>query len=145
MATQQENVEVKDPTFGLNNFHEPKILSVKETFVRNMLLILFGKPGFYPSQPQLGMNIGQYIYDFEGEIDTNEIKTELVRQCGDFLPEVEANNFDVYFLEKNDRRYLLFSLPLIVDDKTMNMALGVTTSVNGVLIYNFIENKRQLI
>lgn len=139
-----ENI-VRDPTFGLNNFREPKILSVKETYVRNILLLLFGKPGFYPSQPELGMDIGQYVYGFEDEIEPEAIKSELLRQCAEFLPEVEAGNFDVYFIYRENKRILLFSLPLIIDDKTMNMALGVTTNSKGLLIYNFIENKRQLI
>ncbi len=141
----EESTDVKDPTFGLNNFHEPKILSVRETLVRNILLILFGKPGFYPSQPELGMDIGKYVYSFEDTIDSDKIKSDLVQQCSEFLPEVEAGNFDVFFLTKNNKRYLLFSLPMIIDEKRMNMALGVTTNEKGMLIYNFIENKRQLI
>ena len=57
-----------DPTFGLNNFNQTKVLSETETLVNNILMVLFGKPGFYPSIPALGMNIGQYLYNFADDI-----------------------------------------------------------------------------
>ena len=48
-----------DPVYGVNNFNETKVLTEAETLVNNILMILFGKPGFYPSIPSLGMDIQQ--------------------------------------------------------------------------------------
>ena len=72
-----------DPVYGVNNFNRSKVLTETETKVSNMLMILFGKPGFYPSIPSLGMDINQYLYKFEDEINVEEIKSKLISQCRD--------------------------------------------------------------
>ena len=60
--------ELKEPAFGLDNFGKPKILKDTEAFATTVLMILFGKPGFLPSLPDVGMNIQQYTYAFFDEI-----------------------------------------------------------------------------
>jgi hypothetical protein len=136
---------VVDPTFGINDFNQPKVLSETETVARNILLLLFGKPGFYPSMPDIGMDIGQYLYGFEDEINTEEIKSELADQCSEFLPEVTTGEFDIIKTTHNDQPLLIIKIPVIIDNKTIAMALGITINTKGELIYNFIENKQQLL
>jgi hypothetical protein len=136
---------VIDPAFGVNNFNEPKVLSVTETIARNIMLILFGKPGFYPSMPELGMDIGQYLYEFEDNIDTEGIKSKLVEQCEEFLPEVDTGEFDVKKSHYKGQPLLLIFIPVIIDEKTLSMALGITRNEKGELVYNFVENKTQLV
>lgn len=135
----------KDPTLGVNNFNETKILSVSETYARNLLVLLLGRPGFYPSQPELGMDIEQYLYQFFDEINVEEIKAKLILQCEDFLPEIDSGDFDVYKTEYNGNPMLIFQLPVVIDRNTLSMALGVTINAKGELIYNFVENKTQLV
>ena len=69
---------VIDPTFSVNNFNKLKNLSRVQTTVSNMLMLLYGKPGFFPSIPSIGMDIKRYLYMFSDEINTNEIKNELI-------------------------------------------------------------------
>lgn len=136
---------VQDPTFGVNNFERPKVLSVTQTYVNNLLTILFGKPGFYPSQPELGMDIEQYLYKYIDDINVTEIKAKLINQCTDFLPEIESGEFDVYKSEHNGQPMLLFKLPIIIDGKSLAMALGITLNAKGEMIYNFVEDKGQYV
>ena len=136
---------VQDPTFGVNNFERPKVLSVTQTYVNNLLTILLGKPGFYPSQPELGMDIEQYLYKYIDDINTTEIKAKLINQCTDFLPEIESGEFDVYKSTYNGRPMLLFKLPIIIDGKSLAMALGITINAKGEMIYNFVEDKNQYV
>lgn len=136
---------VQDPTFGVNNFERPKVLSVTQTYVNNLLTILLGKPGFYPSQPELGMDIEQYLYKYIDDINTTEIKAKLINQCTDFLPEIESGEFDVYKSTHNGRPMLLFKLPIIIDGKSLAMALGITINAKGEMIYNFVEDKNQYV
>ena len=84
-----------DPTYGVNEFNKTKVLSETETYVNNILTILFGKPGFYPSIPTLGMDISQYLYKFEDEINVDRIKAILANQCSEFLPLVESGDIDI--------------------------------------------------
>ena len=84
-----------DPVYGVNDFNRPKVLAEDETYVNNLLMILFGKPGFYPSIPYLGMDVGSMLYMFEDEINTDKIKTDLAYQCIDFLPLIDDGDLDV--------------------------------------------------
>ena len=136
---------VQDPTFGVNNFERPKVLSVTQTYANNLLTILLGKPGFYPSQPTLGMDINQYLYKYIDEINLSEIKSKLIDQCTEFMPEIESGEFEIYKTTYNGRPMLLFKLPIIIDEKTLAMALGITTNAKGEMIYNFVEDKNQYI
>lgn len=129
-----------DPTFSINDYNEPKMLSGKETYVNNIMMLLFGKPGFYPSIPSIGMDIQQYLYRFEDEINTEDIKSKLSVQCRDFLPEIQNGEFDVVLTTYNDRVLLIFKLPIIDDTNNGDLVLGVTTNTAGEMIYNFVES-----
>lgn len=135
----------QDPTLGVNNFNETKILSPSETIVRNILLILLGKPGFYPSQPALGMNIEQYLYKFTDEINTEEIKMMLIDQCHDLLDLINEEELSVVSTKLNGRNALIFNLPIIIDDKAMKMALGVSINSKGEFIYDWRSDVHQFI
>lgn len=134
-----------DPTFSVNNFNKPKVLSNMETYVNNILMLLFGKPGFYPSLPKIGMDINQYLYNFVDDVNTEQIKSKLAQQCKDFLPEIENNEFDVIKTVFNDRLLLIFKLPIIDDTAQFSVSLGITTNAKGEMVYRFVENKNQIL
>lgn len=129
-----------DPTFSTNNYNKPKVLTEIETTVNNVLALLFGKPGFYPSIPDLGMDIKQYLYKFEDDINPDEIKTILARQCEDFVPDIQSGDLDVYVTNYNGQSALVFILPIITDQKSVSVALGVTLNEKGEMVYNFVED-----
>ena len=134
-----------DPTFGVNDYQKPKVLTEMETVVRNILMVLTGRPGFYPSIPDLGMDIGQYLYQFPEDIDENEIKQELANQCNEFLPMVESGDIDVQKGNYHNHTVLVFILPVINDTERRDVALGVSVNDKGEFIYNFVEDKYQMI
>lgn len=136
----------QDPTFGINNFGRPKILNESQTTVKNILTILMGRPGCFPSQPQLGMNIPQYLYSFEDGIDTTALKAQLAYQCSDFLGDIESGEFDVIKTtdKRTDQPLLLLILPIEHEDGD-RLILGVTLDKNQYMIYNFnIVNSQTL-
>lgn len=135
-----------DPAFGVDSFNRPKVLSETETIVNNILFVLFGKPGSYPSIPSLGMDIENYLYLFEDEIDTNSIKTELAYQCREFLPYIVEGDMDVLVTTLDGRSILIFQLPVIIATKSVELAIGVTINAKGEMVYNFTAgNKEQYI
>lgn len=127
----------KDPSYGVDSFNKPKMLNDSQTLVNNIVLILMGKPGFYPSQPELGMNIGNYLYSLEGDIDVNEIKSKLVEQCSDLLECIQNQEFEVSVKTYNNNPILLFYLPTVINTEYKELILGITTSATGELVYNF--------
>ncbi len=128
-----------DPTYGVNNFNKAKVLTEEETYVHNILTILLGKPGFYPSIPYLGMDIQQELYKFEDEIDTEKLKAQLVSQCSDFLPLVKNGDFDIITTNYNNQTLLIFQLPVIINNNHIALAVGITLN-KGQLVYQFTEN-----
>lgn len=127
-----------DPTYGLNDFNKPKVLSEAETYVRNLLTILFGKPGFYPSIPNLGMDIKQYLYQFSDSIDIAKLKSKLAYQCSDFLPLLNSGDMEIYSTTVNNQTLLIFVLPVLIDNNSIALSLGVTINAKGEMVYNFM-------
>ena len=134
-----------NPTFSVNNYNKPKVLTELESYVNDVLMILFGKPGFYPSIPTLGMDIKQYLYMFEDEVNPEEIKVTLAEQCREFLPELQTGSFDVIKSNYNGNTLLIFKLPIINDTNQNSAAIGITTNEKGELIYNFVETDNQIL
>lgn len=128
-----------DPVYGVNDFNRPKVLAEDETYVNNLLMILFGKPGFYPSIPYLGMDVGSMLYMFEDEINVDKIKTDLAYQCLDFLPLIDNGDLDVVVTTYKGRTMIIFQLPIIYKKKTTTLTVGVTLNDKGQLIYQFEE------
>lgn len=127
-----------DPSFALNDFKTPLYYNESETVARNILFVLFGKPGFYPSMPTLGMNIQRLLYNFEDDINVSDIKVKLMSQCSAFYNEVADNSFDVYKKVKNGQMYLLIKIPTVVKEKKNVLVVGITTGGDKSTIYNYV-------
>ena len=134
-----------DPVFGLNHYNKPKSLSESETVAYNILTLLLGKPGFYPSIPQLGMNISQYLYSFEDNFDTTLIKAILAAQCSDFVPQITDGSFDVIKARYKEQPMIVFKIPTILANEKNELVLGITMDGHGALQFNFVFNKQQYI
>lgn len=126
-----------EPDFGVNGFNKPKMFNESETLVNNILMLLFMKPGGFPSQPNLGIDITQYLYMFFDEINTNKIKYDIATQCVEFLDSVEEGTLDVQKILFKNKPLLLIILPVKVEEKVTGLALTLTTTVAGSVIYNF--------
>ena len=125
-----------EPTFGIDEFRKPNVLKGWEAMVQTLLIILFGKPGFYPSIPDLGMDIHQYRYmDFD-ELNTEMIKTELLYQYPLLEDELEDGSVDVRKAIRNDNPVLLFVINVTNETKQSKVLVGVELGENE-LIYHY--------
>lgn len=70
-----------DATFELNEFGQPRLRSEVELIKNVVLFVLFSKPGQYPSLPFIGMDIQTLLYSFYDELDTEELKNNMIKQC----------------------------------------------------------------
>ena len=131
-----------DPAFGVNEYGKPKMLTEDQTLVNNFLLLLLGKPGFYPSIPTIGIDIQQYLYMFIDDINLDELKAKIAVQCNDFLPAIREGNFDIQKTVIRDKVLLVFTLPTIRKNQSL---LGVTTDGSGKVIFRFVEGKKQIL
>lgn len=134
-----------DPQFGANVYNRAKVLSESQTIVHNILTILFGKPGFYPSIPSLGMDITQYLYSFADNFDTDFLKSQLAIQCKDFVEHISNGSFDIVKSSYNGQPLLIFVIPAIIAETESNLLLGVTVNDKGEYSFNFTFENIQYI
>lgn len=134
-------MSVVNPVFGVNDYNKPKFLTAKESYMTDVLMILLGKPGFYPSIPSLGMDIHSLLYKFEDEIDPDGIKSELIAQCNELDENIEMNSIEVVTTNYNGQLMLIFVLPVIDDTKEVYLALGISLNEKGDIIFKYNEIK----
>ena len=120
----------------MNSFNTPKFYNESVTTAKNIITILEGRPGFFPSMPDLGMDIKRsLIYKDIDEIDTEAIKVELVRQCDQFITNVRDGTFDVQKMVYQERPLLIFVIPVTIERASQRLAVGVMLNSKGETIY----------
>lgn len=127
-----------DPAFGVDDFLQPKYYNESETVANNFLTLLFGKPGFFPSIPELGIDVSSLLYQFFDDIDTEELKGRITQQCSDFMNYVVDDSFSIQKTYYKNQPVLLFKLPIQEKTTSRHFTVGITTTSGGGLTYNFI-------
>ena len=133
MATLKKKVE---PNFGLDDFGRAKYLNETEALANSILNLLFGKPGFFPSMPDLGINIQSILYSFWDEVNVDQLKAEIVTQCQSFSQYIKTGELDVIKTYNNSQPLLLIVLPTKILDGKQNLSVGITQDKNGNIAYN---------
>lgn len=124
-----------DPGFGVNNFNKPKYYSESQTTANNIMMILYGRPGFYPSIPDLGMDVSRLLNIPLDDIDCESLKSELTIQCNRFIENVRDGTFDVFKSLLDNKPLIIFAVPVEVKRVPKRIAIGISTDSNGDLIY----------
>lgn len=71
-----------DTLFDVDSMYKPKVISSFEMIVNSVLMLLFMKPGQYPSIPDLGIDIESYLHEYSDDKTLPmKIKTKLTEQC----------------------------------------------------------------
>lgn len=124
-----------DPAFGTNSFNTPKYLNEMMTTATNIITVLQARPGFFPSQPELGMYVKRLLYQPIDDIDTDALKVELVKHCTVFISNVRDGSFDVQKVLYQGKPLLVFVVPVTINGAKQRIAIGTTLNANGELIY----------
>lgn len=126
-----------DPAFGVNNFLQPKYYNESETVANNFMTLLFGKPGFYPSLPELGIDIESLMYQYFDEIDISMLKNKICAQCSEYMGYVIDNDFDIVKKYYKDQPLLIFILPVQERSSVRHFSVGITTNLTEGIRFNF--------
>lgn len=127
----------KEPGFGLDNFNGPKYHNETETVANAMLNLLFGKPGFFPSMPDLGINIQQYLYLFEDSFDVDVLKAKIIAQCSQFSQFIDDGTLEIVMSSYMNKPLLLIVLPMVIKNTKEHLAIAVTHDAHGNITYNY--------
>ena len=127
----------KEPCFGLNSFNKAKYKNESETVASSILNLLFGKPGYFPSMPTLGLHIQDLIYQYWDEIDTDLIKSQIIEQCGAFSEYIQNNELDVLKMEYQGKPILLIVIPVQIKNTKKTLGIGISKDSSGAITYNY--------
>lgn len=127
-----------EPSFGVNSFNKAKYKNETETIATSVVNLLLGKPGYFPSMPNLGINIQDLIYQFWDDIDVNIIKAKIVAQCQVLEEYVDSGELDVVKADYNGDPLLLVIVPVQVKNTKERLAIGITQNSNGQTMYNYV-------
>ena len=105
-SSEQNSSEV---SFGFDKYNKPKQLNLRETVANTIINALFLEEGNNPALPNLGINIRQYFYSFEEDLDGDLIQQQLEAACGT-LPggaTIDAVDFSIQDTTANDKVFLI--------------------------------------
>ena len=127
-----------EPVFGLNDFNAPKMLKGNDVLINTFLMICFGKPGCFPSMPEIGLNLQRYFYQFEDSIDEKAIKSALALQCSLLTSDIESGNIDVKVVKNEDGKTTLLIVAPTAEEVANNiLVIGITSGAKNNVIYNY--------
>ena len=133
-----------EPSMGINAFNKAKYKNKTETVAKAFINLLFGKPGYFPSMPHLGLHIQDRLYSFWDEVDEDQIKAEIRTQCDAFGDYIDDGSLDVIKTSYNKEPMLIIVVPVQVIDIESHLAIGITSDEFGNISYNyeFVETER---
>lgn len=116
--------------FGINNFGKQSTMTQAQTIAQMLINLFLMRPGQLPSLPHIGINIRQYMYKFEEDIDVAYIRSQISEQCADILPYIDISAMQlILFPYKNESiLYLFVPLSVLIEE---NAALSIGFKKNN--------------
>ena len=105
--------------FGIDNFGKQKKLTQPQTIAQILINLLLMRPGQLPSLPHIGIDIQQYLYKFQEDIDLSFIKNQISYQCSSILPYISLSEMQIILVpyESESILYIYVPLTLISNDE----------------------------
>lgn len=120
-SAEFEKAELK---LEINAFDNPTRLNDLKAWSQLLLNLLFLRPGTYPSQPEMGIDIKNYQYDFIDEA-INEISGKIITQQQLYLPDVPLVSVDVFQKPYKTEQLLIIRFVFNKDMQTMSSAVAI--------------------
>lgn len=124
--------EFNEPAFGLDEFHKPLSFKGWKAVAMSVIMILFGKPGFYPSIPELGIYIQQYVNVRLDQLDIDELKVKLAYQCSIVKDSIIDGSIDIKRTMANGQPALLIIIPIEEGSNSSQVLIGLTSDGNSM-------------
>ena len=128
--------------FGLDSFGKQSVMTQAQTIAQMLVNLFLMRPGQLPSLPHIGINIRQYMYKFEDEIDVSYIRSQISSQCSDLLSYIDLPNMQlILFPYKNESiLYLFVPLSVAVAENTA-LSIGFKkNNKNNEITFNYKVN-----
>lgn len=95
MAIAYANFQKTEPTFEIDVFDRPRMLTGVEAWTRLLLRLALMEKGTYPSSPNMGCGLTAELYQTVDVIKST-IKNELESQAREYLPDVPLYAINIF-------------------------------------------------
>ena len=128
-----------EPAFGLDSFGKPLVYEDWQAVARSIIIVLLGKPGFYPSIPQLGMHIQDLLYERLDDIDIDHLRASLAYQLNIFSEIIQSDDMNITTatLPAKNIPVLIFAIPVYTGSQRDTVAVTITATEDGNITYNY--------
>lgn len=123
--------------FGKDNFGNPKQYNIRDSVSLIILNILLMKPGNLPSMPHIGINIRNYLYMNEDEINAEELKQKIYLQCHEMFMYLVSSDIRLYINGQQGRNILMIYIPLKIEGQDDALLYSFQNDINGEIKYNY--------
>lgn len=127
-----------EPAFGLDSFRKPLVYEDWQVVAQSIIIVLFGRPGFYPSIPQLGVHIQDLMYEKIDNIDTDNLRGILAHQLEVFSDIIQSDDMKIAIKNTTGGNpVLIIALPIYTGDERSAVAVTITATEDGSIQYNY--------
>lgn len=127
-----------EPAFGLDSFRKPLVYEDWQVVAQSIIIVLFGRPGFYPSIPQLGVHIQDLMYEKIDDIDTDNLRGILTHQLEVFSDIIQSDDMKIAIKNTTGGNpVLIIALPIYTGDERSAVAVTITATEDGGIQYNY--------
>lgn len=100
--------------------------------------ILLSRPGNFPFNPSIGMDIRKYQFDLLDDQTIADIKSELNRSIALYIPELEGVSTTVKKIERDGTSYLAISVSVEYDKDSLRTNFLLVNDRDDVRVFNEI-------
>ena len=127
-----------EPAVGLDSFRKPLVYEDWQVVAQSIIIVLFGRPGFYPSIPQLGVHIQDLMYEKIDDIDTDNLRGILAHQLEAFSDIIQSDDMKIAIQNTTGGNpVLIIALPIYTGDERSAVAVTITATEDGGIQYNY--------
>ena len=127
-----------EPAFGLDSFRKSLVYEDWQVVAQSIIIVLFGRPGFYPSIPQLGVHIQDIMYEKIDDIDTDNLRGILAHQLEVFSDIIQSDDMKIVIKNTTGGNpVLIIALPIYTGDERSAVAVTITATEDGGIQYNY--------
>ena len=127
-----------EPACGLDSFRKPLVYEDWQVVAQSIIIVLFGRPGFYPSIPQLGVHIQDIMYEKIDDIDTDNLRGILAHQLEVFSDIIQSDDMKIAIKNTTGGNpVLIIALPIYTGDERSAVAVTITATEDGGIQYNY--------
>lgn len=136
----------REATFGIDKYKKPVLLDEKESLIQLIKNAFFMIPGNDPLHPTRGVNITQYLWKTEDQVDSTKIYDDLINCCNDTSVTDHVNSLTAGVTNIEGIPTLLVALRVTVADQEDQLAIAIQSKDNYVHFnYKYLSEMQKLV